>query len=103
MKNKFKKYYIFHHVIILKRFVIRLIRYLHNIKLFYICKTSFRYCLIKPLKEPHKETHKETHKKPGPMKSGLKGHYMTALKITHKKTHKIRHKKPLKKAFKNMT
>lgn len=80
MKNKFKKYYISHHVIILKRFVIRLIRYLHNIKHFYICKTSFKYCLIKP----------------GPMKSGLKGHVMAA----HKKAHKITLKKTYKKIHK---
>ena len=85
MKNKFKKYYISHHVIILKRFVIRLIRYLHNIKHFYICKTSFKYYLIKPKIKPHKETHKETHKKAGPMKSGLKGHYMTAHDKTQEK------------------
>lgn len=63
MKNKFKKYYISHHVIILKRFVIHLIRYLHNIKHFYICKTSFKYFLIKPQIKPLKKTHKETHKK----------------------------------------
>ena len=85
MKNKFKKYYISHHVITLKRFVIRLIRYLHNIKHFYICKIYFKYYLIRPLKRPLKITHK----------------------ITHKKTHKIRHKKPLKKrhttGHKNMT
>ena len=90
MKNKFKKYYISHHVIILKRFVIRLIRYLHNIKHFYICKTSFKYCLIKP----------------GPMKSGLKGHIMAAHKEAHKKPHKITLKKTHKKihimGYKNM-
>ena len=50
MKNKFKKYYTFHHVIILKRFVIRLIKYLHNIKHFYIYKTSFKYYLTNPQK-----------------------------------------------------
>ena len=93
MKNKFKKYYISHHVITLKRFVIRLIKYLHNIKHFYICKTSFKYCLIKPKIKPHKETHKETHKikphkKAGPMKSGLKGHYMTAHTMRHTTGHK---------------
>ena len=91
MKNKFKKYYISHHVIILKRFVIRLIRYLHNIKHFYICKTSFKYYLIKP----------------GPMKSGLKGHIMAAHKKAHKKTHKKTHKKAHtmrhKTGHKNMT
>ena len=82
MKNKFKKYYISHHVITLKRFVTRLIKYLHNIKHFYICKTSFKYFLIKPkikplkrpLKKPHKEPHKITHKK------------------THKKIHTTGHK-----------
>ena len=83
MKNKFKKYYISHHVIILKRFVIRLIRYLHNIKHFYICKTSFKYFLSALLL-------KETHKKAGPMKSGLKGHYMTAHIRRHKKIHTMR-------------
>lgn len=82
MKNKFKKYYISHHVIILKRFVIRLIRYLHNIKHFYICKTSFKYYLIKPHKEPHKKTHKETQIKP---------HKIT-LKKTYKKIHTTGHK-----------
>ena len=92
MKNKFKKYYISHHVITLKRFVTRLIRYLHNIKHFYICKISFKYYLIKPHKETHKETHKITlkkpHKKAGPMKSGLKGHYMTAHTMIHTMGHK---------------
>ena len=63
MKNKFKKYYISHHVITLKRFVIHLIRYLHNIKHFYICKTSFKYYLIKPHKRPIKKTYKIRHKK----------------------------------------
>lgn len=85
MKNKFKKYYISHHVIILKRFVIHLIKYLHNIKLFYIYKTSFKYYLSALL-------HKEPHKKAGQMKSGLKGHYMTASKEIHKKRHTMRHK-----------
>ena len=47
MKSKFKKYYIFHHVIILKRFVIPRIKYLHNIKHFYIYKISFKYYLNK--------------------------------------------------------
>ena len=89
MKNKFKKYYISHHVITLKRFVTRLIKYLHNIKHFYICKTSFKYCLIKPKIKPHKETHKiKPHKKAGPMKSGLKGHYMTAHTMRHTTGHK---------------
>ena len=78
MKNKFKKYYISHHVITLKRFVIRLIRYLHNIKHFYICKTSFKYYLSAlynraPQTKPHKKPRKKANKK------------------------------PLKKAFKNMT
>lgn len=89
MKNKFKKYYISHHVITLKRFVIRLIRYLHNIKHFYICKTSFKYYLIKPYKKPHKKA----HKKP------LKETHKETLKITHK----IRHKKKHTTGHKNMT
>ena len=73
MKNKFKKYYISHHVITLKRFVIRLIRYLHNIKHFYICKIYFKYYLIKPKIKPCKETHKKTQ---------IKAH-----KKAHKKAH----------------
>lgn len=89
MKNKFKKYYISHHVITLKRFVTRLIRYLHNIKHFYICKTSFKYFLIKPLKKPHKKA----HKKP------LKETHKETLKITHK----IRHRKIHIMWHKNMT
>ena len=78
MKNKFKKYYISHHVIILKRFVTHLIRYLHNIKHFYICKTYFRYYLIKPQIKPCKETHKKTQ---------IKAH-----KKAHKKAHTTGHK-----------
>lgn len=92
MKNKFKKYYISHHVITLKRFVTHLIKYLHNIKHFYICKTYFKYYLIRPHKRPHNKPHKETYKKPhkkaGPMKSGLKGHYMTAHTMIYTTGHK---------------
>lgn len=88
MKNKFKKYYISHHVITLKRFVTRLIRYLHNIKHFYICKTSFKYCLSALYnRAPHKETHKETHK----IKPHKKAHKIT-LKKTYKKIHITGHK-----------
>ena len=87
MKNKFKKYYISHHVIILKRFVTRLIKYLHNIKHFYICKTSFKYYLSAlynraPQTKPHKKPCKETHKK-----TQIKAH-----KKAHKKAHTTGHK-----------
>ena len=85
MKNKFKKYYISHHVITLKRFVIRLIRYLHNIKHFYICKTSFKYYLIKPKIKPK-------------IKPQIK-----PLKITHKKDHKKRHTMRHKTGYMSMT